>query len=435
MWRWVKRVTAGGKEKWTKPPYQPAFPNIAAKSNDPSTWGSYQDALAAVAAGQADGIGVMLLPGEVAAADLDQCRDPVTGKISGWAMRLCVEAEQLGLYREVTVSGCGLRFIGLSHQSAELHRRFSFHRTNGEGLELYRNCARFITISGLQEGQCETMGEIDGYLDELLTRFDGQSAASQSTTKLVLDLNSAGPQQTDYFRDIIENGAPEGSRSERFAEAVWHLASAGMSIDEIVEELAKHPNGIGAKYAKRLFAEVTRCFNKWKKHRIASVVGMMGTVGSGSGIGTASAAVGAMNWPQIKVIPSELPRVVNEAEAALLLSGVELYQRGGMLMRPVRGTIVNRDGKAEGWQLVQATRIYLVETLCRAAQFIRNDGRAKGWKPIDAPDKVANALLSRRGTWKLPVLNGIVQAPFLRVDGSLCETPGYDRGKQAAVQG
>jgi putative DNA primase/helicase len=34
--------------------------------------------------------------------------------------------------------------------------------------------------------------------------------------------------------------------------------------------------------------------------------------------------------------------------------------------------------------------------------------------------------LSRRGRWKLPILNGIVQAPFLRIDGSLCETPGYD---------
>ena len=60
---------------------------------------------------------------------------------------------------------------------------------------------------------------------------------------------------------------------------------------------------------------------------------------------------------------------------------------------------------------------------------IRANGQPQqdeGWKPIDAPDKVANALLSRSGKWKMPVLNGIVQAPFLRIDGSLCETPGYD---------
>jgi hypothetical protein len=423
VWSWVIRAGKNGTEKWTKPPFRPTFPNAAAKSNDPSTWGSYEEALAAVAKGKADGIGVMLLDGELAAADLDQCRDPITGVLTLWAQRLCVEADKLGLYREVTVSGCGLRFIGLSHQgAAKLHRRFPFHRTSGEGLELYRNCERFITISGLQEGQCKAMGEIDTYLDLLLQRFTVGNPPPQSSTRL--DLNEAAPQSnTEYFNEIIENGAPEGERSECFAEVVWHLASSGAAIDDIVEELAKHPNGIGAKYPKRLFAEVTRCFNKWKTRRLASVTGTTGVAGS---TGASSAAAGAINWPQIQVIPSELPRVVNEAEDALILSGEEIYQRGGILMRPVRGTIVNKDGKTEGWQLIEVARIYLVEALCRAAQFSRNDGRAKIWKPIDAPDKVANALLSRRGIWKFPVLNGIVQAPFLRVDGSLCEAPGYD---------
>jgi len=417
VWRWVPRITPKtGKVKWTKPPYQPANPSLPARSNDPSTWESYQEALAAVAAGQADGIGVMLLAGELAAADLDGCRDPATRKLSGWAMRLCVEADRLGLYREITVSGCGLRFIGLSHQSAELHKRFSWG--GGKGLELYRNCARFITISGLQEGQCETMGEIDDYLNELLMRFSEQPAASQSA---VLDLNLAGPQQQtdDYYQQILEAGADEGERSERFAEVVWHLAGTGLSVEEIVDELAKHPGGIGAKYANRLHAEVTRCFDKWKTHRLAAVTGMATM---------ARSPTSATAWPQIKVIPSELPRIVNEAEDALILLDREFYQRGGMLVRPVTGTIVNKDGKTVGWQLIPVVRSYLIEALCCAAQFVRIDGRdkTKGWKPIDAPDKVASALLSRRGKWKLPILHGIVQAPFLRTDGSLCETPGYD---------
>jgi hypothetical protein len=438
VWRWVKRVTKGGTERWTKPPFQPAYPGAAAKSNDPSTWGSYEDALAAVASGNADGIGVTMLDAELAAADLDQCRDPVTGKLNGWATRLCAEATSLGLYIEVTVSGCGLRFIGLSRQGAELHRRFPFHQSNGEGLELYRNCARFITISGLQEGQCETMGEIDAYLDTLLARFTVGNPQPSST---MLDLNTAGPQQSDYFRDVIENGVPEGERSERFAEVIWHLAGLGMSIEEIVEELSRHPNGIGAKYARRLLAEVTRCFNKWKSQRLAAVTGVGGAGGGGSppGASAPAGAAGSMGssgstgfsgWSQIRVIPSELPRVVNEAEQALISLGEEFFERGGMLVRPVRSTIINKDGTAEGWQLIPVARPYLVEALCRAAQFVRMNGQFKVWKPIDAPDKVASALLSRRGKWKLPVLNGIVQTPFLRVDGSLCETPGYDQASQ-----
>src|SRR5215813_5226880 len=100
--------------------------------------GTYQDAVAAVAAGQADGIGFMLKDSEVAAADLDHVRDAQTGELLGWAKRLCVEADSLGLYREITVSGCGLRFIGLS-QGSELHRKFMFHPNTGAGIELYRN--------------------------------------------------------------------------------------------------------------------------------------------------------------------------------------------------------------------------------------------------------------------------------------------------------
>ncbi len=40
------------------------------------------------------------------------------------------------------------------------------------------------------------MGEIDGYLDQLLARFDRATGSSQPT---LLDLNNAGPQQTDYY--------------------------------------------------------------------------------------------------------------------------------------------------------------------------------------------------------------------------------------------
>src|SRR5262249_16082067 len=39
---------------------------------------------------------------------------------------------------------------------------------------------------------------------------------------------------------------------------------------------------------------------------------------------------------------------------------------------------------------------------------------------------VAETYLAREGYWKLPILTGIVNTPFLRPDGSLCERPGYD---------
>jgi hypothetical protein len=396
VWPWQLR-----KAKWTKPPRQARNPQRNARSNDPATWGDYADAVAAVLAGNADGIGYMLQSATIAAADLDHARDAQTGALAGWAERLCDEADGLGLYREITVSGCGLRFIGRS-QGGALHRKFMLDRNNGAALELYRDTARYITISGLQEGSCQDLQSIDGYLDTLLTRFDGN----------IFDFNNAGAQR-DYYRDIIENGAPEGERSEKFQEAVWHLASAGLSIEQIVDELAKYPNGIGFKYSNRLLAEVSRSYSKWRSQRRSSA--------------GRSPAPATTPWPLIRIVSGEIPRVVDEAEDALLLLGREIYQRGGLVVRPVLTTFkASKQRDIVGWQLVPVSRPYLVDALTVAAQFSKYNGRSKKWVSIDAPDKVAEIYLARRGGWKLPVLSGIVHTPFLRTDGSVCEQPGYD---------
>jgi hypothetical protein len=256
VWRWKRIVKKNGETNWTKPPYQCGNPGLLAKSDDSSTWDTYEMALAAVQAGHAHGIGFMLKDSEVAAADLDHVRDAGTGELLDWAKQLCIIAAQVGLYCEVTVSGTGLRFIGLAQSVNELHRKFTFDFGARSSIELYRNCARYITISGLQQGPCEELGQIDAFLDDLLRRFDGD--------KPDFDFNTAKPQQ-DYFQDLIENGAPEGKRSEKFQQVVWHLASAGLTIDQITDELAKHPNGIGSKYAKRLLKEVKRSYGKWQK--------------------------------------------------------------------------------------------------------------------------------------------------------------------------
>jgi hypothetical protein len=143
--------------------------------------------------------------------------------------------------------------------------------------------------------------------------------------------------------------------------------------------------------------------------------------------GSSAASGNATPWPQIQIQPGEIPRVVNEAEKALLLLGREIYQRGGMLVRPVVTTFqTSKKHEIQGWHLTPLTRPYLVDALTCAAQFTKYNGRSKGWARINAPNEVAEILLARSGRWKLPMLNGIIYTPFLRVDGSICETPGYD---------
>jgi hypothetical protein len=401
VWLWELRTTKGESETWTKPPRQPCDPTRNARANDPSTWGSYEDAVAAVAAGKADGIGYMLMGSNVAAIDLDHCVDRASGKLDPWAEQLHNEAA--GAYQEITVSATGLRMIGTG-DGPEVHRKFTFDRETGAAIELYRNTPRYITVSGVELGSCTGLPPLDPLIDRLLARHGAAPPDG-------LDFNDAG-RRRDYD-DLIRNGAPEGDRSEPFQATVWHLAGRGRTIDQIVDELARLPNGIGAKYADRLHAEVSRSYDKWRARKRAAATGESSTTGA--------------PWPQIFVAPGELPRVVDEAESALLTLGQEIYQRGGLIVRPVLSKLKASDDRdTTGWRLVAVTRPYLIEALTCAARFLKFDARSKSWVATDAPDRVAEAYLARQGAWKLPVLRGIVNAPFLRADGSICETPGYD---------
>src|SRR5215467_12921440 len=119
----------------------------------------------------------------------------------------------------------------------------------------------------------------------------------------------------------------------------------------------------GAKYADRLHAEVFRSYEKWRSRKRAEVTG--------------GAAPSNDPWPQIYIRAGELPRVVNEAEDALLSLGREVYQRGGLIVRPVMLKLKAADNReTSGWRLIPVTRPWLVESLTCAARFLKYDGRS-----------------------------------------------------------
>jgi hypothetical protein len=417
IWRWVEN-----KSKWTKPPFQPRYPSRHASSTDENTWGTFEEARAAVVAGNADGIGYVILGSNIGAADLDHCRDPATGEIEPWADQIQNEAN--GAYREVTVSGTGLRVIGaVSGTKAKTHKKFNFGR-NGAALELYRNAERYITISGSevpQVGTCGALPPVDDFIDAMLARYTGPGGRKPGG----LGLNSAKPQDhennnIDYVL-LIRTGAAEPHRSELFNKVVWYLANKGWSAQKILEEFEQYPNGIALKYVGRLQAEVDRCYVKWEERTRTSATGEPPPT---TGIGA---------WPQIVVKDGDLPRMVNEAEDALLdllaqtEDRYEIYQRGEMIVRPVWAKLKATNERDTGaWHLHQVGRVHMIETMMRAARFLRWDKRARNNVPIDCPGRVADAYLERVGKWKLPVLFGIISTPFLRHDGSICEKPGYD---------
>jgi putative DNA primase/helicase len=68
----------------------------------------------------------------------------------------------------------------------------------------------------------------------------------------------------------------------------------------------------------------------------------------------------------------------------------------------------------------------LAELMTQTAQFERFDLRSMRWTSINAPPLLANTYLERQGKWRVRPLVGLLNAPTLRSDGSLLDTPGYD---------
>jgi Bifunctional DNA primase/polymerase, N-terminal len=130
----------------------------------------------------------------------------------------------------------------------------------------------------------------------------------------------------------------------------------------------------------------------------------------------------------IRLIEGRLPKAVDEAETALLAANCHIYQRGDLIVRPIKPKLKaasNRD--TFGWQLVPLNKHFLVDTFTRIARFEKWNAKAGDYVPKNCPDQIAEVYLSRAGRWKIPILLGIVNTPFLRMDGSLCERPGYDQ--------
>jgi hypothetical protein len=251
VWHWTKN----GNGKWTKPPFQSQLPSCTARSNAETTWSSHATAVEAVESGKADGIGFVLTGTDIAAIDLDNCRDPETGEIDRWAQAIVDKAPSA--YREVSVSGTGVHIIGKS-LGKKIHTIFKIEARNGAKVEIFRDAVRYITVSGIEIGHCSALPNIDVLIDDLVAQYGEKQAAVCNRGNF--EFGKRG------INDLIRNGVPEPQRSEAFQSVVFRLANANLSIDDIEAKLAEHPDGIAQKYANRnrLRPEIERSYDKWK---------------------------------------------------------------------------------------------------------------------------------------------------------------------------
>ena len=133
------------------------------------------------------------------------------------------------------------------------------------------------------------------------------------------------------------------------------------------------------------------------------------------------------NKPVIRVVQGELVEIIEQAERAILDAGLEVYQRGAFLVRPVVEEVDAADGR-KTWvaQLFQLEPRYLRGEMARAARWERFNLRKGDWIATDPPADIAVAVLGRFGDWPFPSVSGILTTPTLRPDGTILSQAGYD---------
>jgi putative DNA primase/helicase len=235
-WKWVWTGV-----RWTKPPYRTNGPSYKASTSDPETWGSYGQAAAQVHAGNADGIGFTMKGRNIGGVDLDDCRDPDTGEIEGWAQEIVDQFP--GAYVEVTVSGEGLRIIGKSElQDFAL----KFH---DKGVELFSNSTHYLTLSCNALTSPATLPPIGDKIKALAERLGAASHQERSNDRgnghappepdpddPNPGLNSLALANLDAWVSVL---LPSARRSNKG----WRVTSASIGRD-LEEDISFTPQGI-----------------------------------------------------------------------------------------------------------------------------------------------------------------------------------------------
>lgn len=160
-WTWSLRGN-----KWDKPPYR-------ATSTDPSTWTTFEEALANAPAD--GGIGFAMGDGcGLVGVDVDNCRNPETGEIDAYAQTII---EALATYAELSPSGTGVKlWLALDDTS-----KLAGYRRKNEtvGLEVYYS-GRYFTVTGHAVGTARDIAPAaDAFfrlMDEHMTRDEPTGA-------------------------------------------------------------------------------------------------------------------------------------------------------------------------------------------------------------------------------------------------------------------
>jgi hypothetical protein len=264
---WRYELTEKGK--WTKVPYQAARVGLRASSTDPSSWATFEEAVAAHqnALAEYDGVGYCLADGEdIVGIDIDHA---VTKSPDGKLMLDAVAQDIVSMmqsYAELSVSGTGVHVFGFGPKPGDRSRRGN--------VEMYSR-ARFLTFTGRKLKSATST--IESRPEQIAAVYGKYLAEPEAAPQTPEPADPAGPHAVHTDGDVLVRArGPWGGQSRFLALYGGDLgphrspSEADMDLCGMLAFWAgPHPDQID-----RLFRSSGLMRPKWTDKRGPSTYGM-----------------------------------------------------------------------------------------------------------------------------------------------------------------
>lgn len=201
-----------GKDRKKKLPIDPRTGDPA-RSNDPATWASYEDAVAGKERFRADGIGIMFAHG-IFGIDLDRCIDQ-EGQLLPFAREI---VETVQSYTELSPSGTGLHILCAGRLPEGRRRKGS--------VEMYSE-GRFFTVTGCQVGEEYPFSDCTQRVRAMHRKYLGEDTPQPPQEAPHRPLPEAGEMSPEEIIRRASAARRGGERFDDFMAGRWAQLNIG----------------------------------------------------------------------------------------------------------------------------------------------------------------------------------------------------------------
>jgi RecA-family ATPase len=276
VWKAEARLDHAGNPtgKWSKAPRNPKTGwNIP--TNDPSKFGTFQEAQEAFATGQYTGVGVLLIGNGITGIDIDDAIDvfKTRPKVKDWVKA----ARNEKVYLELSPSGNGMRLF--------VYGRLNCNGRKQNSLEIYDD-VRFLTITGhtlcknTGIAYCNELTQGQHLIGSFLNFFPSETILSKSSpyssgSSGKLDLKDIAESTKAKLPDIFNRAELVGDRYEKLFNGDTSMNMGDHSAADLALIGYFSKNGLTPQEADRVFRASDLYRPKWDELRGKQTYGDM----------------------------------------------------------------------------------------------------------------------------------------------------------------